>query len=88
MFREKTDASLRSLLMVVAILGLITSIASPIAIRAHRTTLQPAHAAAIQPAPPAQQDYNGSERRPVTTATLIGLTLVADDVAPAMRRSR
>ena len=49
MFRERTDASLRALLMVVASIGLVASIASPIAIRASRAA--------------AQQDYNGSSPR-------------------------
>ena len=88
MFRERTDASLRTLLMVVATIGLVTSIASPIAIRAHRAGPQPAAAAPRQTARPAQQDYNGSPRRRVATASLIGLTFVADDVAPAVERSR
>ena len=88
MFRERTDASLRTVLMVVATLGLITSIGSPIAIRAHRATLQPAAATSIQAVRPAQQDYNGSQRRSVATASLTGLTFVADEAAAAVDRPR
>ena len=85
MFREHTDAPLRTLLMVVATLGLITSIVSPIAIRAHRATVQPASAGSIETLRPAQQDYNGSRPGHAPAATLIGLTLVTDDVVPADR---
>jgi len=88
MFRERTDASLRALLMVVATIGLITSIAGPAAIRAHRSARQPAAAASVQAARPAQQDYNGSRHRHVATASLIGLSFVADEVTPALERSR
>ena len=88
MFRERTDASLRTLLMVVAAIGLIASIAGPTAIRAHRSAQRPAAAASVQTGRPAQQGYNGSPRRHVATASLIGLTFVADDVTPALERSR
>lgn len=88
MFREQTDASLRTLLMVIATLGLIASIASPMAIRAHRAILQPAAAESIETVRPAQQDYNGSRPGHVPAATLIGLMLVADEVVPAADRPR
>ena len=88
MFREQTDASLRTLLMLVATIGLVASIASPIAIRAYRAAVQPAAAASVQAARPAPQDYNGSGRRHAATASLMGLSFVADDVTPAVERSR
>jgi hypothetical protein len=88
MFREQTDAALRTLLMVVAAFGLVASIASPIAIRANRAAVHPGAAASPQVVRPAQQDYNGSRRNHVVTASLSGLSFVADDVTPAVERSR
>lgn len=74
--------------MLVATIGLVASIASPIAIRALRAAVQPAAATSLQAARPAQQDYNGSRRPHVATASPIGLSFVADEVTPAVERSR
>ena len=73
MFRERTDASLRTLLMVIAAIGLVASIASPIAIRASRAAM-PRAAASLDAARTAQQDYHRA-------ASLVGVTLVAPDAA-------
>jgi hypothetical protein len=60
--------TLTEILVLVAVIGLIASIAIPIALRARRSDSDPA-TVAIRAVRAVPQDYNGSPRRPVRSRT-------------------
>jgi type II secretory pathway pseudopilin PulG len=77
--------TLTEILVFVAVIGLIASIAIPIALRTRRSDPDP-DASATRAVRTVQQDYNGSRRGPAPTPPPAAATTAADGLVKLVSR--